>query len=832
MKKYALLIMIFLSINPQVIFAKFSKHQTVILLQSDESKEAVGSIVKLLPRNDTNANRINIVGKLRIITVPRNPTITQIVWTGVCFKDDKTQRVAFDKPMTSIFKGDKSALNKKPKLLIEGDEEILKAAIIQLEKGIIDKENLKKKQVAKNPIHQGRYLLAKNSNDTVDRQTQTKITSNNELANDGQSNLKRDSNISRKPQNSVKNIHASKQSTKNKSKANNIDSNNIGLNDGFASDSNATQNNQISRRVRTQDSAQPVSTSTNNVIVPNQGLNASTLLRHIPSGQRPEVATQNASVGGGLSLTPGIASIAPGQNGITSSTGDSSQRAISVSQRANSNSTDQTAENTQQNQQGGQNSQFNLGEAQRAPQQLEEQQQAEPEVSYQVTEEGCRPRVDRVHERVIIQNRTKRFENGTLREEGECTDSLEIYPIMRDFLCENCTDVVNADERRAYSRFQEFWFDRENHKQVLGDSIYPDLGRPYNFVDESGGCEPLVNIEAGTVHRQVETVYYNFNNTRVVAQVCHQAPNQNPIMIQETADGCRFSHDYVRNESHAQKKSIYILDGVTREVLPCHPVGNAIPHEFFASDCQAVTNLANNTVTNMVKRRIRTATGYKIISRECEPEQSSNLLSTASECQGQYYHDITNGRSYLKKVYYYNQNGAPRYVSPCIRTNEFIAHQSEIKGWVNNDNTRISRPSIEYFIQTPSQGKVIVDTAKVREDLGALQYTYLRNEHRSNGSVYFEGCYRRTRTNSINIYRRGDGSIYERNIGAGNIIASNVNECSSRVESRTVQLRHRGGNFFRDEKNWYGLQERIITGYPNGSEVASGWYDTGQTWHD
>ncbi len=138
------------------------------------------------------------------------------------------------------------------------------------------------------------------------------------------------------------------------------------------------------------------------------------------------------------------------------------------------------------------------------------------------------------------------------------------------------------------------------------------------------------------------------------------------------------------------------------------------------------------------------------------------------------------------------------------RSNEFIAHQSEIKAWTNDDGTRISRPHIEYFINT-SQGRLTVDIARVRGDLGMVNYTYLRNEHRPNGNVYFDGCYRRTRTNNLNIYQRGDGSVYEHHIGEGNVIASGVDECTRRLESQTVLLRHRGGNFFRHSKNWYGV---------------------------
>jgi hypothetical protein len=119
-----------------------------------------------------------------------------------------------------------------------------------------------------------------------------------------------------------------------------------------------------------------------------------------------------------------------------------------------------------------------------------EAEPAEPEISYESTTEGCHPTIDRPHERVVIQNRTLKRENGAIVEEGACADSLEMYPINKDFLCEGCTDQVELPRQRAYARFKEYWLDKENQRQNLSDTLYVELTRPYVFSEESGYCLP------------------------------------------------------------------------------------------------------------------------------------------------------------------------------------------------------------------------------------------------------------------------------------------------------------------------------------------------------
>ncbi len=446
-----------------------------------------------------------------------------------------------------------------------------------------------------------------------------------------------------------------------------------------------------------------------------------------------------------------------------------------------------------------------------------------PEITYESTTEGCQPTIDRPHERVVIQNRTRKLEDGAIVEESACEDSLEMYPINKDFLCEGCTDQVEIPRQRAYARFKEYWLNKENQRQNLSDTLYVELTRPYVFTEESGYCVPSINLQRGVAQRQVETVYYNLFNARTVVEACHTTPHHAPVAIRETSHLCPLVHDFVNNVSREQKRSIFTLDGIEREALACHPVEPAFPHEFVRTGCRPLVVAANGTFIDMVKRKIRTPTGNKIISEECEPAANNALQATRDGCEGEFFHDLIAGLSYLKKRYYYPHGVNREYMTGCLRTTESLAHQTEQNGYQHDDQNLHSTPRFLLYIDSPEQGRLIVDPAKVVAALGQTNYTLLRNEHRPTAEQYYEGCYRRTQTRSINIYTRADGTLYERVMGNGTPMASPVDECARATESRQVVVGHGGGSFWRHGRARYGTQHRTKITYPNGEVEYTGW---------
>ena len=456
---------------------------------------------------------------------------------------------------------------------------------------------------------------------------------------------------------------------------------------------------------------------------------------------------------------------------------------------------------------------------------LAEQAQREPvdfgpEITVELTEEGCMPEHDALQERVTIMMRAKKSENGRVIEEGICEKTLEMYGVRRDYLCEGCQDEVNIEDKKAYARYMEYWSDRTQQRHNLGIKL--DRGVPFDFFEDKQACGFDTETEAGFAIKLSRLGYLNkFRNFKVV-QDCRVIEGAERFAIQETVRGCKPVHNFVERVSHEQKRSYFTVDRVEHELSACHPVEPALPHEFLMTGCYPIVDLTTHHVTNTARRKIMTSLGPKIISEECEPCDNHPLGITRDGCEGEYTHDVVSMRSYLKKRYYFPRGHNHReFVTGCLRTDEFIEQQTEPNGiYEHDDAAKISRPRLSLYIMG-DRGRLNVEEARVRGNLGQVPYTLARNEHRPTANIYYEGCFRRTPTQSVNIYTRGDNSVYEETIGPGDIIASNVNECT------TLRTERKNDDYWGFI--WY---ERIISVNPNGAVQIGPWVQHGSIQND
>ncbi len=842
-------ILLMILLIPSIAYAQFDKSQKVVLLDNPSDKIWIGSIQHLVDfEEDQNAQ---LVGQARIVKLKDSKnSLIQVVWTGLNSTLDPKVQVVFKKPMISVFKTDKVPLKINQQVPISGDPLMLLEAIEHLHSGKLDEDEMQKKKTAYNPKENGRHVLTNSEADLNFDIRKNNVSSKNKIGesqslkntgskkreinaygsnrNLGKSNVQgtngsfgqsdgtgQDATVGSGFDNGASGIDSISTDTRNNGQLTNISrptsavGNNIPLSSGISTFGSGSNAQQSSRQSSLREGNTTVRGSMGST--PASARNSTQATHRLGS---PSAAGNSIPLGSGTSSS-GF------RSGVQQSSMAASDIGISSAQRGSRTGVNNSEPTPQATRVA--DSAFQLGDVAQAAPNAPAEEEEEPEITHDITEEGCRPRIDRVHERIIIQNRCKRLANGVVQDEGECSDSLEMYPIMKDYLCESCTDEINTGERKAYSRYQEYWFDRDNNRHNIGEAVYVDTSRPYPFIDEPSNCAPAVDLEAGMASRQIETVYYNFNNTRKVVQECHASANAPRIPIIQTTEGCGLVHDFPNSISFEQKRSVFTIDGVQHEVLPCHQVGQAITHEFVETGCRPFVNLSKGSMTKMVRRKIQTSKGSKFITDECEPAQSKQLSSTREGCEGNYLHDLVSSCSYLRKRYYFPMGAEKKFVSPCIRSESYLPHQAEINGYQHNDETRASIPKLALYIEG-EEGKIIIDPAKVRGSRGEVPYTFVETETRATGESYFEGCFRRIRTRQIHKYERPDGTKYEHNVGPGDPILMKANECSSRTESRNVVIGHKSGSFWKHGNDIWGTQHRTITTYPDGREEAGVWH--------
>jgi hypothetical protein len=408
-----------------------------------------------------------------------------------------------------------------------------------------------------------------------------------------------------------------------------------------------------------------------------------------------------------------------------------------------------------------------------------------PRIEVRLTQEGCTPRVDFAQGRVVIQSRSQTFQDGTMTQESPCSDTFDTYPIKKDYRCEDCTDLVDHENRVAYARYRNYWVDAHSRRHEISAHLETDEARPYPFIEEPGLCVPELDICNNLAYRQAETVYFNRTNGRIKVAECHRLQGAQPISMSLTSQGCTPVHDFAAKTSKECKRLMFQMDSSEHEALPCHEVGSSIAHEFVTSVCTPIHDLSQNLVTPMARRRIQTSQGLKFITEECEPYGRSVLLqSTVQGCEGEYYHDFEGGKSYLKKRWYHTLNRALTYITGCMRSEQFLHHQVAIKGYQHDDAAKVSRPKTSISL-IPSQGQSLeISRPQVRTNAPRIPYTLIRQSQRSSllREATFEGCHRMTPTDILRIYRRGDGSTCEIVIGEGTPIRG-PDECQRTSET-------------------------------------------------
>jgi len=408
-----------------------------------------------------------------------------------------------------------------------------------------------------------------------------------------------------------------------------------------------------------------------------------------------------------------------------------------------------------------------------------------PKREVSTTADGCPPRIDRVHNKVIIQEKTITTEDGKVVETSACEDTLEQYDIYKDFLCEGCEPFVDAGRRVAFDKYKAFWLNGENAKQVLDEETQNDLTLPHPFIDEERDCSFEIDDILGMAYPRVATIFADRFNGKHVVEACHRVLTAPGYRIVDA--NCPIEHDFAGNRSYLRKKKVFSVEGVEHLAHDCARAGDAIPHEFITTACQSIVDPNTGAITPLARRRIHTPNGNQFIS-ECEPLADTNLLATTEGCEDDLFsHDFVTGRSYFNKRYYYtNTDGARIYSTPCVRSAEAVSHEFEEAGYQHDDTVHVSFKKTAIFIafrllNIPQRQQIAEPT--VRPGAESVAHVLVRTENRANGAPVYQGCHRVSQSQIIQHYNRPDGTTYEVVAGVG-VPVQGPDECKIVVRIR------------------------------------------------
>ena len=494
-----------------------------------------------------------------------------------------------------------------------------------------------------------------------------------------------------------------------------------------------------------------------------------------------------------------------------------------------------------------------------------------------VTCDGCTPRIDEDNDRVIMQSKSVTYKNGEIIKESECTDSFTQYLIKKDYLCENCKDFVDLGAMKACPTFEKYWTDKDGVRTVISTQPEKDETLEFPIFSDKGTCEPYIDLPTMQAYPQIELIYFDRVHSRKVAKACHKEDTADGVNIHLTMNGCAPTHDFDNNWTILKKKGVFELDGKKHTAFGCREEGHPIMHQYDTSVCSSNINLQDREAVLMGKKYIM-VDDTKLYLSDCEPIDGGHVLQeTVQGCEGQFVHSQAEGRSYLKKRWYYNDHLDKQFVTSCQKSSEFIPHQIEVTGYRHNDGSKKSQQITTVYIEYGDDERDDLYTDYINPNAEPIPYTLVSTTDEPTDSFVYNGCYKISQTNKYKNYTRPDGTEYKEFAGVGTpkkgrnlcrftketkdeyhhthvwaTIAttdkplyefdvkdpyerkyrkvSTLRESESRVNTASSGGRAITIGYTAKHRcaRYYSIYERTITHYPDGNIGKSSWSNTGR----
>ena len=248
------------------------------------------------------------------------------------------------------------------------------------------------------------------------------------------------------------------------------------------------------------------------------------------------------------------------------------------------------------------------------------------------------------------------------------------------------------------------------------------------------------------------------------------------VRLVSRTDTCPLEHDFEAGISHEMGIHAYTMDEVTYQVGGCTKTGRSFRQDkvYVNSQdqyiCEPLIDRKRNRVTRRHRLRISMGGALRFVS-ECTPDTGGELaiVSTQQGCNdpAAWEHDVARGVTHgMERFYYVRENRQREYVSGCLASSTTYRHGHVITGWRYNDADLSAWPVTEVSI-TVGRKKHVINTGMVLP--GARKQPYVKTgtvEERTGETVY-EGCNAFQPTNRYERWRRPDGSVFQKPVGAG-----------------------------------------------------------------
>jgi hypothetical protein len=307
----------------------------------------------------------------------------------------------------------------------------------------------------------------------------------------------------------------------------------------------------------------------------------------------------------------------------------------------------------------------------RLAQDEEEEEEREPNMTINVSVDGCEPQIDLANGIVRQTAKTETLEDGIVTETEACSPNGIVWNIQRNY--EACEDLVDEAALLARPQYASFYNDDKGARYDLA-ACQPDQSISFAISESSDECKPDIDLEGETVTLLTRLTYRDRTGKDVAVSAC--APSETVFEMEREYGSCSDAVDLEAGIANAQYTLSYTDEKASRlKVSECMPDEEQAFKIEEKQNCTFDFDLENGEAIVNTSLIYTNGDKVEVSVRECAPSETIAPIQMTAEPNGcSMRHDFGTGVSTEMAMWTYEYEGQLFQASPCITTDTTYTH--------------------------------------------------------------------------------------------------------------------------------------------------------------
>ncbi|MCV0423977.1 MAG: hypothetical protein K5905_00755 [Roseibium sp.] len=306
----------------------------------------------------------------------------------------------------------------------------------------------------------------------------------------------------------------------------------------------------------------------------------------------------------------------------------------------------------------------------------EEEEEREPNLSFNVTTDGCEPIIDLAGGTVRQTSMSETLEDGVVTETDACSPNGVVWNIQKNY--EVCEDIVDQANLVARPQYVSYYNDDNGARYDLA-GCQPDTSVSFAITESDDACAPELDFDREVVSLMSQLTYRNRSGSEVVVQSCEGTGDT--IDMERSYGECDELVDSTKGVAYQQYKLVYADDqGSVHTVRQCAPdESDGFDFQRSYDECNIDIDLEARISRPQYALFYQDLTGTKQVVTQCQPDTDKRFVIEESFASCTDIVDIHAGYATPQyRLFYEDDGGVQVVVQECKPSGDQTYQISEL----------------------------------------------------------------------------------------------------------------------------------------------------------